>query len=229
MADDSLPWGFAQCCETKDHEDSPRREDSLRMVSTDPGSAEHQLGQTISEPKESNGFRRSPSPPAQGNRSEAELGLGARAPISARIRGVQVPTQAEALRPGIRAQLRRREVPWRAGGGELVARRRTNVIRPDGPVSKRARANLPRRSLIAVRGSMLHADGLPIQACSGTIGWLTTGQREGACRGLGIPAGSRASKEEPAGGRGVVVPMKPVKAGGWEGRQCGGYRGGKTS
>ena len=158
-----------------------------------------------------------------------DVDIAARAPISARIRGVQVPIQAEALRPGIRAQLRHREVPWRAGGGELVARRRTNVIRPDGPVSTRARANLPRRSLIAVRGSMLHADGLPTQACSGTIGWLTTGHREGACRGLGTPAGSRVSKGEPAGGRGVVVPMKPVKAGGWEGRQCDGFCGRKTS
>ncbi len=75
---------------------------------------------------------------------------------------------------------------------------------------------------------MLHDEGLPAKACGGTTGWLTTGHREDACCGLGTPAGSRALNGEPAGGRGVIVPKKPVKAGGWEGRQCGGDRGGET-
>jgi hypothetical protein len=75
---------------------------------------------------------------------------------------------------------------------------------------------------------MLHDNGLPEKACGGTTWWLTTGHRDGACRGLGIPVGIRAPHGEPAEDRGVVEPKKPVKAGGWEGRQCGGYRGGET-
>jgi len=69
-----------------------------------------------------------------------------RAPISAPHPWGGSPHPGRGNRPGIRAQLRRREAGWGAGGGELAARRRTNVMRRDGPSSKRSRANLPRRS-----------------------------------------------------------------------------------
>jgi hypothetical protein len=61
-------------------------------------------------------------------------------PTAHNISGVRVPIRAEALRPGIRTQLRSREAWWRAGGGERMARRRTNAIRPHGQVSWRVQA-----------------------------------------------------------------------------------------
>ena len=142
-----------------------------------------------------------------------------RAPNSARIGGVQVPTQATGTSPGIQAQLRFRENPWRAGGGERMARRRTNVIRRDGSASKRARASLPRRNLIGVSRSTPRPNGWPVKGGGGSMAWLTMGHREDACRGLGTPAGIRAPSWEPSGIRGVIVPRNPAKAGGWEGRQ----------
>ena len=47
--------------------------------------------------------------------------------------------------------------------------------------------------------------------------WLTTGRLDGGVRGLGMPAGVSDGEAVPAGGRGVIVPMKPVKAGGGKG------------
>lgn len=44
--------------------------------------------------------------------------------------------------------------------------------------------------------------------------WLTTGRLEGGVRGLGMPVGVSDGVAVPAGGRGVIVPTKPVKAGG---------------
>ena len=47
--------------------------------------------------------------------------------------------------------------------------------------------------------------------------WLTTGRLEGGVRGLGMPAGVKDGEAVPAGGRGVIVPMKPAKADGGKG------------
>jgi len=49
------------------------------------------------------------------------------------------------------------------------------------------------------------------------IGWLTTGHWDGVGRGLGIPVGSSGGVTIPTGDRGVIVPLKPVKAGGGKG------------
>ena len=88
-----------------------------------------------------------------------------------------------ALRPGIRTQLRRREAAWGAGGGELVARRSTNVIRFHGQTS------LPSKG--EVRGRCDRSLVPRWVACEGSsdaMGWLTTGCRDVVVRGLGIPA-----------------------------------------
>ena len=61
-------------------------------------------------------------------------------PTAHDISGVEVSIRAEALRPGIRTQLRGREAWWGAGGGERMARRRTNAIRPHDQVSWRVQA-----------------------------------------------------------------------------------------
>ena len=67
-------------------------------------------------------------------------------PTAHHISGVQVPIQAEATglvsKPNCVAVRRGGE----QGGGELAARRRTNVMRRDGSASNRAEANLPKRS-----------------------------------------------------------------------------------
>jgi hypothetical protein len=104
-------------------------------------------------------------------------------PTAHHISRVEVPTQAEALRPGIRTRLRRREARWRAGGGERTARRRTNVIRRDGSASLRTVAKPTPYS-----GGSDHDDGLPMKAWSRSVAWLTTGRSEDAARGLGTPA-----------------------------------------
>ena len=61
-------------------------------------------------------------------------------PTAYDISGVRVPIRAEALRPGIRTQLRSREAWWGAGGRERMARRRTNAIRPHDQASWRVEA-----------------------------------------------------------------------------------------
>lgn len=93
------------------------------------------------------------------------------------------------------------------------------MIRRDGSVSKRPGVNLPKRSLIGKGRSTPSPNGLPVKGDGGSMAWLTTGHGEDACCGLGTPVGSRAPRGEPSGIRGNIVPKKPAKAGGWEGRQ----------
>jgi hypothetical protein len=104
-------------------------------------------------------------------------------PTAHHISRVKVPTQAEALRPGIRPRLRRREAGWRAGGGERTARRRTNVIRRDGAASQRTTAKPT-----PFGGTATMTSGLPMKAWSRSVAWLTTGRLDGVERGLGTPA-----------------------------------------
>jgi hypothetical protein len=132
--------------------------------------------------------------------------------------GWKSPPGQKALRPRTRTRLRRSErTGWRAGGGEPVARRRTNVIRPGVQTSWRIETKSPPgRGLSHLRGAAI-PHGLPDKGRAADIGWLTTGRREGAVRGLGKSAVSSGGMATAAGGRGVVVLSKPVKAGGGKG------------
>ena len=77
--------------------------------------------------------------------SPATLEPSDRALNSARTREVEVLTRVTASDLVSEPDYGVREEPWRAGGGELAARRRTNVIRRGGPASKRSGTNLSKR------------------------------------------------------------------------------------
>ena len=62
-----------------------------------------------------------------------------------------------------------REEPWRAGGGELAARRRTNVIRRDGSASKRTGTNLSKRSLSGVCCSIVYPPRMAFPGWAGSM------------------------------------------------------------
>jgi hypothetical protein len=90
------------------------------------------------------------------------------------------------------------------------------MIRPDGQASWRSKTKPKSRN----GGSSQPTPARhPYQDClfklrMMTFGCLMTGRREGAVRGLGTPVRVSCWMSSRAGGRGVVVPMKPVKAGG---------------
>lgn len=88
------------------------------------------------------------------------------------------------------------------------------MIRPDGQASWRSKTKPKSRNgalHLLPPGIRVKLPGKPRMM---TIGWLMTGRREGAVRGLGTPARVSCWMSSRAGGRGVVVPMKPVKADG---------------
>ena len=116
------------------------------------------------------------------------------------------------------------------GGGERMARRRTNVIRRDGWASERAggESALKRSpgffSEAAVDLRLVHAKEEP--QIHGVVDDGTSGR---CVTWTGDTCRRQSSARKPAGIRGAIVPEKPAKAGGWEGHQCGGYRGGRTT
>lgn len=132
-----------------------RRHSSIGYLS--PNEFERRHAEGVPQPRVE---RRSPilGQPRESISRDAATGGGGSAPAPVRpaahdINGVRVPVQAEALRPGIRTQLRSREVTWRAGGGERMARRRTNVIRPRDQASWRVQAK-PTLERVVARTTM---------------------------------------------------------------------------
>jgi hypothetical protein len=88
------------------------------------------------------------------------------------------------------------------------------MIRPDGQASWRSKTKPRSRTGATHLSRQASASQLPGKPRMMTIGWLMTGRWEGAVRGLGNPARVSRWMSSRAGGRGVVVPMKPVKADG---------------
>jgi hypothetical protein len=105
----------------------------------------------------------------------------ARAPNSAHQQQGASPCRGNGIQPRIRNQLRRREAGWRAGGGELAARRSTNVIRSDEQASRRAKVKPCARGGVAVS-----AEWEPAKAGTVVMWRLTMGRWEVVVRGLGI-------------------------------------------
>lgn len=93
----------------------------------------------------------------------------------------------------------------------MVARRITNMIRPDGQASMRIQyeARPKRGRHIPWRGACKW-DELAIRC-------LMTGRREVLVRGLGRPSGKSGGMSTPAGDRDIVVVRKPGNAGGAKG------------
>lgn len=93
----------------------------------------------------------------------------------------------------------------------MVARRLTNMIRPDGQVSMlidyEARS-ASCRYMLCEGACKWH--GLSIR-------WLMTGRCEVSVRGLGRPACTSGGMSTYAGDRDIVVVMKPGNAGGAKG------------
>jgi hypothetical protein len=114
-------------------------------------------------------------------------GSAARAPNSAYHQQGASPCRGRGIRPRIQSQLRRREAGWRAGCGEPVARRSTNVIRSDEQTSRRAKVKSNAGHGVAVR-----TEKEPAKVRTLVIGWLTTGRWEVGVCGLGISVGSSA-------------------------------------
>ena len=86
------------------------------------------------------------------------------------------------------------------------------MIRRNGPASWRTKAK-PTPGW----GGSAHREGLPEKRCARAVACVTTGRLEDRASGLGIPAGHSGAVGTPAGDRGVVVPLKPVKADGGKG------------
>jgi hypothetical protein len=106
---------------------------------------------------------------------------GARAPNSAHQQQGASPCRGNGIQPRIRNQLRRREAGWRAGGGELAARRSTNVIRSDEQASRRAKAKLSAKD-----GAAVSTKWEPAKVGRVFMWRLTMGRWEVGVRGLGI-------------------------------------------
>jgi hypothetical protein len=121
----------------------------------------------------------------------------ARAPNSAHQQQGASPCRGNGIQPRIRNQLRRREAGWRAGGGELAARRSTNVIRSDEQASRRAKVKPCARGGVAVS-----VEWEPDKKADTVVMWrLTMGRWKVGVRGLGISGcisagGSRALRRQ---------------------------------
>ena len=66
---------------------------------------------------------------------------------------------------------------------------------------------------------------VPAKALMRSVMWVTAGRWDGVVRGLGTPVSGSARQRELAGIRGVIVPLKAVKAvGGKDARKVETWR-----
>jgi hypothetical protein len=99
-----------------------------------------------------------------------------------------------------------------------MARRRTNVIRPYGQASWRRKTKPEPGSGVSHQPPAGgRAVVMPAKARLLSMWWLTTGRWDGAVCGLGTLARVSIWMMSRAGGRGVIVPRKSVKADGGKG------------